>query len=173
MWRRGLALASIALLVAGTFAGLSPAASAKGGTKTFKGSSIPFTFRYPSTFRRGTVKGIGIKNRLPAVGLDTLDLIIIRKAGVRIPNAELKRFVRDLLKRLHAKPASLRAEKHSGLRMIVARVPNEVDHKPTVSVLYFFGGAGTTWEIECQSTVERRVALTYGCGLAINTLRFP
>ncbi len=142
-------------------------------TKVFRSKAHPFTFEYPASFVAGTVDAVGLKKRIPAVGLDGLNLIIVRNAGARIPDAQLEPIVRALLKKLKAEPQSVRREQHSKLAMIVAKVPSRVDGKATISALYFFSGGGGTWELECQSTRERRQQLDRGCAIAVNSLRFP
>lgn len=174
MARRSTALAA-ALLGLAAFAYSAAAMTARTSEdKTFRASNVPFTFRYPGEFKRHTIEAQGVnkKVKVPALALDNLNLILVRDAGRRIPDAKLESYVRDLLRQVRVRPYFVRKERHSGRAMVAASVPNKVSGKATISDLYFFSGPRGTWELECQSTRERRTQLRTGCSRAVNSIRF-
>jgi hypothetical protein len=62
----------------------------------------------------------------------------------------------------------MRTERRSGLEMLTA--VQRPDAR-TEARLWFFNGAGRTWEIECRSTQSRRDEIRSACGRALDSIR--
>jgi hypothetical protein len=67
-------------------------------------------------------------------------------------------------------PATVHLERHGKLAMVAAT------QKPAAATdveaqIYFFNGAGKTWQLECRSTPPKRAKIRAACRKALGSLK--
>ena len=142
---------------------------------TVSDRAIPFTFEVPKGFRKATVRPNTTKGEPPVLvyKLDQLNLIDVRKSADRaLPADEIERRVAGSLARLGFPGRRGEREEHNGIDMARFEVTNVVSGATASSRLYFFGGGGGTWELECQSSGKRAAELRDACETAVDSVEF-
>ena len=169
----GLALAAVIAL------GLPACGS--GDIQTVTDQRIPFSFQVPKDFKKGPLRSGSFQGPPPilAYGVDRLNLIDVRRSAAReLPLDTVDMEVKRILSRRGSAGLKSKREKHGDVDMVVFDdVENTVGGPPpaghrTRSRLYFFKGAGGTWELECQSTEDKADVIAKGCMKAVDSVKF-
>jgi hypothetical protein len=132
------------------------------GLETFENVNFPFVFSYPEELDAGSAEG-----EVPALTLDGSNVITVRRRRERVAATALPVHVAKLL------PDNVRrsrTERRSGLRMVSARIPRQVEGGPAESLLYFFSADDRTFQIDCQSTPDHREELDRACRKVVDTI---
>ena len=116
-----------------------------GGDKTFDESGMTFT--YPGDLKAGRAVGATPSGRVVGALRANLPAVV---AGVI--------------------PATVHVERHGRLMMVAAteKPPGTTNVE---SQIYFFNGAGRTWQLECRSTPPRRTRIRAACRRALATMK--
>jgi hypothetical protein len=143
-------------------------AACGGGDKTFDESGM--TFSYPGGFKAGRAVGAKPSGRvIGIVGLDREDYIAAR--GQRSAPLPVDQLLISLPKVVAGViPATVHLERHGKLPMVAAtqRLPGTGDVE---SQIYFFNGAGKTWQLECRSTPPKRARIQAACRKALGSVK--
>jgi hypothetical protein len=148
-------------------AGLAAMLTACGGDKTFDESGM--TFSYPGGFKAGRSVGAKPSGRvIGIVGLGPDDYIAARgQRTAPLPLNALKANLPDVVAGVI--PSSVHTERHGKLTMVAAR--QQPPGATTLEAqLYFFNGAGKTWQIECRSEPRGRARIRAACARALRTV---
>jgi len=143
-------------------------AACGGGDKTFDESGMTFT--YPASLKAGKSVGATPSGRvIGIVGFGKGDYIAARgqrSAPLTVDQLliSLPRVVAGVI------PATVHLEQHGKLPMVAAtqKPPGAGDAE---SQIYFFNGAGKTWQMECRSTPRHRVAIRAACRKALGSVK--
>jgi hypothetical protein len=143
-------------------------AACGGGDKTFDESGMTFT--YPGDLKAGTSVGAKPAGRvIGIVGLGRDDYIAARRqATAPLPVAALRSNLPAVVAGVI--PSSVHLEHHRGLTM-VAGTQQPPGTTGVEAQIYFFNGAGKTWELECWSTPSRRARIRAACRRALATVK--
>ena len=171
-------LATPALLAALALALL--VAACGGGDDTPPGTrvepkGVPFTFIVPDDFRNRRVRPRFSRGSKPLAvyALDPWNLVDVRKSADRaIALDDVATQIEGSLKELGFPKAKAKRESHGGRDYVVFTVANTIGGRPTTSTVYFFSGAGGTWEVECQSTTEHADRVNKACDGVVRSIRF-
>lgn len=148
--------APVAVLAAAVLAGCGNPVSDTAGTSTFRADGVPFQFRHPAAFLPGDVDRGNTRGEVLAVrALDKVNLLGVR----RLPGG--------------ADPVpggSGRTRTIGGRDVTLTDVRHRVLRRDVTSRIAVFAFAGTRWELECQSTPERRRTVLDACRQALTTL---
>ena len=135
------------------------------GLRTFHEQGL--SFRYPGDLETGDAVGAHPTGQvLGVVGAGANDYIAARGRPGTLPLARVRASLPSVL--TGVTPATMRTERRSGLEMLTA--VQRPDAR-TEARLWFFNGAGRTWEIECRSTQSRRDEIRSACGRALDSIR--
>ena len=143
-------------------------AACGGGDKIFDESGM--TFSYPGDFKAG--RGVGAKPSgrvIGIVGFGKDDYIAAR--GQRSAPLPVDQLLISLPKVVVGViPATVHLERHGKLTIVAAtqRPPGTVNVE---SQIYFFNGAGKTWQMECRSTPRQRAAIRAACRKALASVK--
>lgn len=153
-----LAAAALAVSVAGC----------GGGDKTFDESGMTFT--YPGDLKAGKSVGAQPSGRvIGIVGFGKEDYIAARgQRSAPLPTDQLLISLPKVVAGVI--PSTVHLERHGKLTMVAAT------QKPTAGTdveaqIYFFNGAGKTWQLECRSTPPKRSKIRAACRKALGTLK--
>ncbi len=139
-----------------------------GGDKTFDESGM--TFSYPGSFKAGKAVGAAPSGRvIGIVGLGREDYIAARgQRSAPLPVQQLQVSLPSVVAGVI--PATVHLERHGKLTMVAAtqRPPGAGDVE---SQIYFFNGAGKTWQMECRSTPPQRARIRAACRKAIASVK--
>ncbi len=127
-------------------------AACGGGDNTFDESGM--TFSYPGDFKAGRAVGAKPSGRvIGIVGLDRENYIAARgQRSAPLPVDQL----------LISLPRVVHLERHGKLTMVAA-TQKPAGTGDVESQIYFFNGAGKTWQLECRSTPPRRARIRAAC----------
>ena len=149
-------------------AALAASLAACGGDKTFDESGMTFT--YPGDLKAGRSVGAKPSGRvIGIVGLGKEDYIAARgQRSAPLPTDQLLISLPKVVAGVI--PATVHLERHGELTMVAAT------QKPAAttnveSQIYFFNGAGKTWQLECRSTPSRRTKIRATCRKALASLK--
>src|SRR5690349_955333 len=137
--------------------------------------SVPFTFIVPDSFRNRRVRPRFSRGSKPLAvyALDPWNLVDVRRSAKRsIPLDQVADQIEASLKELGFPNAKARREEHGGRDYVVFSVANNVSGRPTTSKVYFFSGAGGTWQIECQSTADKAGEVADACDGVVQSIEF-
>ena len=140
--------------------------------RALAGPALPFTFRYPSTFRADTADRDGV---LATVALDARDAIAVRQTSDRALDPD--QYLGSLRASFARQGLNVagRREDHAGRRMgvlsltIPAGHPGAGGRGPLRTTSYFFTAAGRTWQVECRSA-RRAAEVRRACATALRSL---
>ncbi|HEV7462035.1 MAG TPA: hypothetical protein VGN78_16000 [Solirubrobacteraceae bacterium] len=153
-----LAAAAIAVTVA----------ACGGGDNTFDESGM--TFSYPGDFKAGRAVGAHPSGRvIGIVGLGREDYIAARgQPSAPLPVDQLLISLPKVVAGVI--PATVHLERHGNLPMVAAtqKPPGAADLE---SQIYFFNGAGKTWQMECRSTAKQRSRIRAACRKALASVK--
>ena len=164
-----------------TVIALGLGACGSGATQKVAEERLPFSFDLPKDFKEGPLKAGSFQGPRPIVayGLDRLNFIDVRRSAAReLPLDTVDMEVKRMLSQRGSSGLLSKRERHGDSDMVVFDdVENTVGGpapvgRRTRSRLYFFAGAGSTWEIECQSTEDKADALAEGCMKAVDSVKF-
>jgi hypothetical protein len=143
-------------------------AACGGGDKTFDESGM--TFSYPGSLKAGKAVGAAPSGRvIGIVGFGKDDYIAAR--GQRSAPLPVDQLLISLPKVVAGViPATVHLERHGKLTIVAAtqRPPGTVNVE---SQIYFFNGAGKTWQMECRSTPTQRTAVRAACRKALASVK--
>lgn len=136
---------------------------------------VPFTFILPAEFRRRPAGDASSRGSRPLAvfALDPRNLVDVRRSAPRA--LALDRVATQIgasLKSLGFPGARGAREEHGGRDFVVFEVGNRVSGRQTTSRLYFFTGDGRTWEIECQSTLDKAKQVGKACDGVVRSIEF-
>jgi hypothetical protein len=143
-------------------------AACGGGDKTFDESGM--TFSYPGDFKAGKSVGAKPSGRvIGIVGLGREDYIAAR--GQRSAPLPVDQLLISLPKVVAGViPATVHLERHGKLPMVAAtQQPPGAGN--VESQIYFFNGAGKTWQMECRSTTQQRSRIRAACRKALGSVK--
>jgi hypothetical protein len=145
------------------------------GGERVSARGVPFTFILPEEFRRRQVRGSFSRGSPPLAvfALDPWNLVDVRRSAPR--ELELDAVAKQIggsLRGLGFPNARGTREEHGGRDYVVFGVTNRIGGRRTTSRLYFFTGAGATWEIECQSTADKAGRVEDACDGAVRSVEF-
>ena len=139
-----------------------------GGDKTFDESGMTFT--YPGDLKAGRSVGATPSGRvIGIVGFGRDDYIAARgQRSAALPVGALKANLPAVVAGVI--PATVHLERHGKLTMVAAteKPPGTTNVE---SQIYFFNGAGRTWQLECRSTPPRRTRIRAACRRALATMK--
>ena len=143
-------------------------AACGGGDKTFDESGMTFT--YPGDLKAGRSVGAKPSGRvIGIVGFGRDDYIAARgQASAPLSVAALRANLPAVLAGVI--PSTVRVEHHRGLTMVAAtqKPPGTTGVE---SQIYFFNGAGKTWQMECRSTTRQRARIRAACRKALASVK--
>jgi hypothetical protein len=135
-------------------------AACGGGDKIFDESGM--TFSYPGDFKAG--RGVGAKPSgrvIGIVGLGRTDYIAARgQPSAPLPVDQLLISLPKVVAGVI--PATVHLERHGKLAMVAA-TQRPAGSGDVESQIYFFNGAGKTWQLECRSTPAKRARIRAAC----------
>ena len=67
-------------------------------------------------------------------------------------------------------PSTVHLERHGGLPMVAA-TQRPAGTSNVEAQLYFFNGAGKTWQLECRSTPSKRTRIRAACRKAVSSVK--
>ena len=143
-------------------------AACGGGDKTFDESGMTFT--YPSSLKAGKSVGATPSGRvIGIVGFGKEDYIAAR--GQRSAPLPVDQLLISLPKVVAGViPATVHLERHGKLAMVAA-TQSPPGTGNVESQIYFFNGAGKTWQLECRSTPPRRAQIRAACRKALASVK--
>jgi len=135
-------------------------AACGGGDKTFDESGMTFT--YPASLKAGKSVGATPSGRvIGIVGFGKEDYIAAR--GQRSAPLPVDQLLISLPKVVAGViPATVHLERHGKLAMVAA-TQRPAGTGDVESQIYFFNGAGKTWQLECRSTPPKRARIRAAC----------
>ena len=143
-------------------------AACGGGDKTFDESGMTFT--YPGSLKAGKSVGATPSGRvIGIVGFGREDYIAAR--GQRSAPLPVDQLLISLPKVVAGViPATVHLERHRRLAMVAAtqRPPGAGDVE---SQIYFFNGAGKTWQLECRSKPPKRARIQAACRKTVGSVK--
>jgi hypothetical protein len=149
-------------------AGLAAMLTACGGDKTFDESGMTFT--YPGELKAGRAVGAKPAGRvIGIVGFGRDDYIAARgQRGEPLPVGALKANLPAVLAGVI--PSTVHLERHGRLTMVAAtqKPPGTTNVE---SQVYFFNGAGRTWQMEYRSEPRHRARIRAACRQALRTVK--
>lgn len=153
---------------------LIAAGCGSGDENRFESDDVPFTFTYPDGWEERSSEDFkGDKKVLAWLSLTPLDVITFSK--VSDEPVPIKRVVAevsyDLSRQLDRRVAG-KLERHSNMVMGSFEVPYATGGKRTRSHLYYFTKAGAVWQLECQSTRDKRNQVELACEQVVDSLEF-
>lgn len=140
-------------------------------SKRFSSPRVPFTFQYPSALKRcgafgGSIAVVGWCAREATFGITTTDYVGVGRYGGR--EGSLAR-LRTALGRLVPNAwSSVRTERHSGMKMVVARGQKKPGYPYSA---YFFPLTGEMWRIDCASSPTHLRASQAACRQAVGSVK--
>jgi hypothetical protein len=153
-----LAVAALAVTVTGC----------GGGDKTFDESGM--TFSYPGGLKAGKSVGAKPSGRvIGIVGFGKEDYIAARgQPSAPLPVDQLLISLPKIVAGVI--PATVHLERHGKLAMVAAtQQPPGTGN--VESQIYFFNGAGKTWQLECRSTPPKRARIRAACRKALASVK--
>ena len=143
-------------------------AACGGGDKTFDESGM--TFAYPGSLKAGKSVGATPSGRvIGIVGFGRDDYIAARgQRSAALPVGALKANLPAVVAGVI--PATVHVERHGKLTMVAAteKPPGTTNVE---SQIYFFNGAGRTWQLECRSTPPQRTRIRAACRKALASVK--
>jgi hypothetical protein len=139
-----------------------------GGDKTFDESGM--TFSYPGDLKAGKSVGAKPSGRvIGIVGFGKEDYIAAR--GQRSAPLPVDQLLISLPKVVAGViPSTVHLERHGGLPMVAA-TQRPAGTSNVEAQLYFFNGAGKTWQLECRSTPSKRTRIRAACRKAVSSVK--
>jgi hypothetical protein len=143
-------------------------AACGGGDKTFDQSGM--TFSYPGELKAGRAVGAKPSGRvIGIVGFGKDDYIAAR--GQRSAPLPVDQLLISLPKVVAGViPATVHLERHGTLTMVAA-TQRPAGTGDVESQIYFFNGAGKTWQLECRSTPPKRARIRAACRKALASVK--
>lgn len=163
------------------FFALGLVACGSGDIQTVTDHRLPFSFQLPKGFKKAALKEGSFQGPRPlfAYSVDRLNFIgAHQRAAKELPLGTVEMEVKRMLSQRGSLGLISKREKHGDSDMLVFDdVENTVGGAPPVgrrtrSRLFFFTGAGGTWELECQSTEDKADVIADGCMKAVDSVKF-
>ena len=150
------------------------------GAKTFDDSAFGITFEYPGDFEvKDDVSVSGSSgssaDERTALALDNENLLVVEKYGINIAVTDdnldqIKRELDGVVQQATGKPASGKKTEVGGLPAYEYRTSLSKPGDGESRLIFMFDGK-TEYELNCQSTPDKRDQINEACDQAVETLK--